>query len=70
MVVSSAVNAIYLVYAQDPTYIGRVDAEFAAQIAEASHNRLLHRSGKVARPNVASGLHGPGGQSAGLDLPL
>lgn len=70
IVVSGAVHAVFVVYAQDPTFIGRFDAEFAAQMAEALHNRLQKRSGKAVRPSLTAGLSGPGGQTAGLELPL
>lgn len=46
VVISSTVTAFYVMYAEDPALIGRVDPEFAAQMAEALHVRLQHRSGK------------------------
>lgn len=68
--ISSAVTAIYTTYAEDPALIGRVDAEFAEQIAQVLLSRLQHRSGKIARSEGRRGLEGPGGQVAGLTLPV
>eukprot|EP00271_Cylindrocystis_brebissonii_P014027 TRINITY_DN3488_c0_g2_i1.p1 TRINITY_DN3488_c0_g2~~TRINITY_DN3488_c0_g2_i1.p1 ORF type:complete len:350 (+),score=65.56 TRINITY_DN3488_c0_g2_i1:44-1051(+) len=68
VVVSATVTAIYVIYAEDPRLIGRVDAEFAAQLAEALHNRLQHRS-KKQQASRAGGLREPGRPSPGLPLP-
>eukprot|EP00850_Spirogloea_muscicola_P004925 SM000022S07139 [mRNA] locus=s22:91528:94773:- [translate_table: standard] len=54
VVVESAVTSIYVSYAEDPTVIGKVDAEFAAQLAEALHQRLQHRSGRPVFATLAS----------------
>ena len=54
MLVISAVAATYVVCAEDPSLIGAVDAEFAAQLLDMLHLRLQHRSGKPVVPNLAS----------------
>ncbi|CAI5974791.1 unnamed protein product [Closterium sp. NIES-64] len=53
-VVEGAVTATYVTAAEDPTLIGCVDAEFAAQLLDTLHQRLQHRSGKPLPPSLAS----------------
>ncbi|GJP34198.1 hypothetical protein CLOM_g18646 [Closterium sp. NIES-68] len=53
-VVEGAVTATYVTAAEDPTLIGCVDAEFAAQLLDTLHQRLQHRSGKPLPASLAS----------------
>eukprot|EP00897_Mesotaenium_endlicherianum_P001485 jgi/Mesen1/1364/ME000013S00859 len=58
-IIQSTVTAVYVVFAADPTLIGRIDPEFSAQLVEINHSRLQHRSGKSvegANISAAGGL--------------
>lgn len=47
VVVESAVTAIYICYAEDPSLVRRWDAEFFNKMSETLHQRLQHRSARA-----------------------
>lgn len=47
VVVESAVTAIYVCYAEDPSLIRRWDTEFFVQMSESLHQRLQYRSARA-----------------------